>query len=121
MDIREREPAWWQLYLLLALMIALLVIDGFVRISESDREAAALGALVLLCMLGALWVRANRKALLYGYRQESVHDSASGGWPLAYPLPVMPPEVGAGSARSGGGRSDREIDSSVASPGVKEE
>jgi hypothetical protein len=61
----KSHPSWWQLYLLGLVMIGLLVLGAWAPSSEFGHQVAAIGALLLICGLVELWLRANRRALLH--------------------------------------------------------
>lgn len=63
MDTQDRSPAWWQLLLLLPVLIGLVVLEARAPLSEPVHTAATVGILVLTYTLVGLWVRANRLAL----------------------------------------------------------
>jgi hypothetical protein len=63
MDTQNSCPAWWQLLLLLPMMIALLVLEARAPLSEPAHTAATVGILALTYALVGLWVWANRLAL----------------------------------------------------------
>jgi len=61
----KSRPSWWQLYLVGLGMIGLLVLGALAPLSERGHQVAAIGALLLICGLVELWLRANRRALLH--------------------------------------------------------
>jgi len=61
----ERRPAWWQLYLLGLGMAGLLVLGAWAPMSERGHQAAAIGVVLLFGGLVEVWLRANRRALLF--------------------------------------------------------
>ena len=105
MDTQDRRPAWWQLLLLLPVMIGLVVLEARAPFSEPVHTAATVGILVLGYALVGLWVRANRLALiranhlvtLVRLSQEKVVRGELGEeCLLARPLQAMPLETGKG-------------------------
>ena len=64
METEDRRPAWWQLYLVGLAMIGLLMLGATAPLSELGHQVAAIGALLLVFGLVALWLRANTPALL---------------------------------------------------------
>jgi hypothetical protein len=61
----KSHPSWWQLYLVGLGMIGLLVLGALAPLSELGHQVAAIAALLLICALVELWLRANRRALLH--------------------------------------------------------
>jgi len=91
---RDRiRPAWWKLYLIVPLLVALLVLDAESSFSATGHEFMELGAMLLVCGLASHWVRANRRALLLGSREEATRRETGTKWPLAYPHPIPPLEI----------------------------
>jgi hypothetical protein len=99
MDTQDPRPAWWQLLLLLPLMIGLVALEAGAPMSEPAHTAATVGVLGLTYALVGLWVRANRLALtranhlvtLVRWSQEKAVPGASGEeCLLAHPLETMP-------------------------------
>jgi hypothetical protein len=64
MHSKEGRLAWWQLYLLGLVMIGLLVLEAKAPLPEAGHTAAAVGTLLLVYRLVALWLRANKVALM---------------------------------------------------------
>jgi hypothetical protein len=93
MDSKSIRPAWWKLYLIVPLLVALLVLDAESSFSAIGHEFMELGAMVLVCGLAAHWVRANRRALVLESREEASRQETGTKWPLSYPHPVPPLEL----------------------------
>jgi hypothetical protein len=69
--MRGRKPAWWLLYALLPLAVGLLVAAHLVSQSLAWREFTEGVASLVVIGAMALWVRANRVALvLEDYQQD---------------------------------------------------
>jgi hypothetical protein len=63
MDTQAPCAAWWQLFLLLPLMIGAVVVETKAPLSGSIHTVATVGLLALTYALVGLWVHANRLAL----------------------------------------------------------
>jgi hypothetical protein len=83
MKKKRCRPRWWQLYLLGVGTIGLFVLVARAQLPERGREAAALGALVLLYGLIHLWLRANSQALLYTDQLRLVREERPDNWGAA--------------------------------------
>jgi hypothetical protein len=102
MDTQDRGPAWWQLSLLMPVMIVLLVLGARAPLSEAGHQTAAIGTALLLYALLGLWVRANRLplkranelvALLREPREKVGREEACRESPPANTLQTMPLET----------------------------
>jgi hypothetical protein len=60
---QENRPKWWQLYLVLPLLIALFVVDSYLNLSELGHQVTQIGILVFVYWLVHLWLNANATAL----------------------------------------------------------
>ena len=56
---RMDHPKWWQVYLILPLLIALFALDSRLKISVRGHQVVQIGIVLLICLLTHLWVRAN--------------------------------------------------------------
>jgi hypothetical protein len=63
MTSKARGPNWWQIYLLLPLLVALFLLEMRLPFSETGHEIAQLGILAIIFGLVHLWLRANASAL----------------------------------------------------------
>jgi hypothetical protein len=104
MHSRDGRPAWWQLYLLVPVMIGLLVLQARAPFSELGHEAATIGVLLLVYALIGLWLRANERALLRG-PVEKVARREWGQESLQVWVPWTPPPE-TRMARNGNGDRD---------------
>jgi hypothetical protein len=77
MTNRKDRPSWWQLYLLGAGVVGLLVLEARASLSERGHEAAAIATLLLVFVLVELWLRANTAALMHPGRLVPTHQPAS--------------------------------------------
>lgn len=113
MNSRDRGPAWWQLFLLVPIMVGLLELDARAPLSERGHTAAAVGIVLLVYGLVGLWVRANKVALMRANelvallresREKVVREKAGRECFLADPLQTIPLETG--TDRNGNGDGD---------------
>lgn len=58
-----RKPAWWILYLLYALMVALLLAQAGLAVSQGWHQVMELGVTGTMLGLMAWWARRNARAL----------------------------------------------------------
>ena len=73
MSTQKRHPRWWQLSLLVPLMMGLLLLDTHMWLSAVEHQIIGVGAVLLMYGALACWLWANQAAL------ESETDQA-GGW-----------------------------------------
>lgn len=59
---KNARPKWWQLYLVLPLLIVLFILEVRLPFSTTEHEIAQLGILAVIYGLVHLWLRANRSA-----------------------------------------------------------
>jgi len=103
MDTQDGRPAWWQLLLLMPVMIGLVALEARAPFSEPVHTAATAGILVLTYALVGLWVRANRLALIRANhvvalarrsQEKVVRENGAETLPLARLLQAAPLETG---------------------------
>jgi hypothetical protein len=63
MNPRTVRPRWWQVYLIVPLLITLFMLDGRLKLSQRGHQIVQLGILVFIYWLVHLWLRANAQAL----------------------------------------------------------
>lgn len=63
MNPRSVRPKWWQVYLLIPLLITLFMLDGRLKLSQRGHQIVQLGILVFIYCLVHLWLEANAEAL----------------------------------------------------------
>ncbi len=63
MKRKDQNPAWWQLYLIFPLLIALFLFDDRLRISTGEHEIVQIGFVLFIFLLIYLWMRSNERAL----------------------------------------------------------
>lgn len=129
MNSQDRRPAWWQLFLLVPIMVGLLELDARAPLSERGHTAAAVGILVLVWGLVGLWVRANKLALMRANelvallresREKVVRENAGRECLPAYVPRTMPLETGTGR-NDNGDRDPSQAAEAVSAPGEREE
>jgi len=78
MNTQNRHPRWWQLSLLVPLMMGLLLVDSHMRLFPWEHQVIEVG--VVLLMYGALacWLWSNQDALEGETKQQ-------GGWQRMQP------------------------------------
>ncbi len=57
------RPKWWQVYLVLPLLIVLFLVDSRLKISSGGHEAVQIGIVLLVYGLIHLWLKTNARAL----------------------------------------------------------
>jgi hypothetical protein len=67
---KKTKPKWWQLYLVLPLLIALFTVDHRLKVSTTGHEAVQIGIILLVYLLIHLWLKANTAALAKLDRKE---------------------------------------------------
>jgi hypothetical protein len=65
MSSKQRHPKWWQLYIMLPLLVGLFWQEMQAPFTETGHVIAQLGILFLIFGFVQLWMRANRSALMY--------------------------------------------------------
>ncbi len=63
MSSSNLHPKWWQLYLVLPLLLALFIVDHRLKISTRGHQAVQIGIALLVYGLIHLWLKANSRAL----------------------------------------------------------
>jgi len=63
MSSSNKNPKWWQLYLVFPLCLALFAVDNRLKISTRGHQAVQLGIIVIIFGLTQLWLKANAGAL----------------------------------------------------------
>jgi hypothetical protein len=63
MNPRSVRPTWWQVYLIVPLLIALFMLDGRLKLSQRGHQIVQLGILVFIYWLVHLWLVANERNL----------------------------------------------------------
>jgi len=63
MSSSNKNPKWWQLYLIFPLLIALFAVDGHLKISMRGHQAVQIGIVLFVYGLVHLWLKANSRAL----------------------------------------------------------
>ena len=61
----KKHPSWWQLYVMLPVLVGLFWPEEKAALTETEHVIAELGILFLIFGFVQLWLRANRSALLY--------------------------------------------------------
>jgi hypothetical protein len=61
---RPRSPRWWQLYIMLPLLVGLYLPEMRLHLSRTEHILAQLGILALIYAYLHIWMRANRRALM---------------------------------------------------------
>src|SRR5512143_3090320 len=73
MSSETKNPKWWQLYVMLPLLVGLFWPEMRAPLTETEHAIAQLGILCLIFGFVQLWMRANRSALLH-------MDAEQGNW-----------------------------------------
>ncbi len=63
MSRSSSHPKWWQLYLILPLLVVLFIIENRLKISSRGHQAVQIGIVLLVYGLMHLWLKANAKSL----------------------------------------------------------
>ena len=63
MSRKNRRPKWWQLYLVVPLLIVLFAMDGRLKISTGGHQMVQIGILIFIFGLVHFWLKANATAL----------------------------------------------------------
>jgi hypothetical protein len=127
MDTRDRRPAWWQLYLLGLVMIGLLVLGAWAPLSVLGHQVAAIGALLLAYGLVALWLHANRPALLRVSKlllaqqpdQKTVRETFDEEQVPVYISWRLPPEIDRIAGGNGDQRAEQAAEATSAPAGTR--
>ena len=78
----KKHPSWWQLYVMLPVLVGLFWPEEKAALTETEHVIAELGILFLIFGFVQLWLRANRSALMN-------IDPAEAGWRISlYEVPV---------------------------------
>jgi hypothetical protein len=101
MGRRNVRPVWWKLYLIVAIGLALMVLDAKAPLSELGHEITECGLLLLIYALVGLWLRASQLGLLQVPRDRIGQHSASELHPVAYVMQAFPSEAVAGGNGDG--------------------
>jgi hypothetical protein len=72
--MRNRKPAWWLLYALVPIMVALFVIEHYLVLSELGHKLVQLVIVVVVFGAMALWVRANETSLTSYSKRDSTRE-----------------------------------------------
>jgi hypothetical protein len=70
MNAQNVHPKWWQLYLLLPLLVGLFMADFRLKLPTRGHQIVQLGILLFVYWLVHLWLKANEAAL---GRAENAH------------------------------------------------
>jgi hypothetical protein len=65
--VKQRKLAWWQLYLLVPIMIALVVIEQMAPVPGVSAQYVDIGIVALIYGLMLLWIHHNGGLLEYYY------------------------------------------------------
>ncbi len=79
LSLKQHQPQWWQLYLMLPVLAGLFVLEIRLHLREPVNTLAQLGILFLMYAFIQLWVRANRSALT-GMEEEGVMNQTRVRW-----------------------------------------
>ena len=76
---KKRQPKWWQVYIMLPLLVGLFYPEMQLPLTQTEHTVAELGILALIYVCMQLWMRANRSALMQtvdeeGYWRINVFD-----------------------------------------------
>jgi hypothetical protein len=63
MTSSNTRPKWWQVYLTLPLLVALLVVDSRLKISTRGHQWVQIGIILLIYGFVHMWLKANASAL----------------------------------------------------------
>jgi hypothetical protein len=63
MKSKTANPKWWQLYLLLPLLVGLFLVDFRLELSTRGHQIVQIGILLFVYWLVHLWLKANEPAL----------------------------------------------------------
>jgi len=79
MSSEKKHPKWWQLYVMLPLLVSLFLPEMQAPLTETEHIIAQLGILCLIFGFMQLWMRANRSALMHmdeeqGYWRINVYE-----------------------------------------------
>ena len=74
MSSQDVPPKWWQLYLIIPLLIVLFVVENRLRISTRGHQAIQIGILLLIYGLVHLWLKANAATLS---KMDRIQDHAT--------------------------------------------
>ena len=69
MSSKARKPSWWQVYAMVLLLAALLLLEMRLSLTTTEHTFAQLGIVLLIYVFIHIWLRANQRALM-GIDQE---------------------------------------------------
>jgi len=82
MSTEKKHPKWWQLYVMLPVLVSLFYPETRATLTETEHIIAEVGLLFLIFGFVQVWLRANRSALM------SI-DPAEAGWRIKlYEIPM---------------------------------
>ena len=82
MSSEKKHPKWWQLYVMLPILVSLFYPETRATLTETEHIIAEVGLLFLIFGFVQVWLRANRSALM------SI-DPAEAGWRIKlYEIPM---------------------------------
>jgi hypothetical protein len=82
MSTKKQDPKWWQLYVMLPVLVSLFYPETRAALTETEHIIAEVGILCLIFGFVQMWMRANRSAL-------TNINPAETGWGIRrYELPV---------------------------------
>ncbi len=99
MSSRTLRPKWWQLYIVVPLLLSLFIVDHQLNLSVLDHQVVQVGIVLLIYGFIHRWLNANRKALSHldeeqnGGRITVIRmpfleiPASSSGSPLTFQLP----------------------------------
>jgi hypothetical protein len=76
MSTEKKHPKWWQLYVMLPVLVSLFYPETRAALTETGHIIAEVGILFLIFGFVQLWLRANRSALMN-------LDPAEAGWRIS--------------------------------------
>ncbi len=83
MSSRTLRPKWWQLYLVLPLLLALFIVEHGLNISVLGHQVAQIGIILLIYGFIYVWLKANRRALSH------LDGEQNGGRIVVMRMPLM--------------------------------
>jgi len=87
MSSEKKHPKWWQVYVMLPLLVGLFLPEMQAALTEPEHVIAELGILALIFGFVHLWLRANRSALMN-------MDEEAGQWRIrVYQIPPTGPRA----------------------------
>ncbi len=64
MSSEKRHPQWWQVYVMLPLLVALFLVEMRLPFTHTEHVIAQIGIMLSIYGFIHLWLRANRRALM---------------------------------------------------------